>query len=325
MATYNLGLICVVEGFEAIRGVSNVEVKRSLNNYLDTAKVVLPSKAIVKTASGFENSTTNKLFKRGMKITIDAAYNEFWNKEFEGFISRVDNKVPTTIECEGYAFQLRGKYINKVYRKSSLRAVLNDLIEGTDIELSSDIEDMELDKLEYIKFPRIEALSKLGQDLGGVSFWFVGKKLHGGLKYTFFSEANKENKPDVVYKAGHNFERDGSIKERESRDEPGAELVFSDESGKKTKAGAGRRQRLSALLNEQDAQRIAAEVEKRKNFNGVEGSITGLLYPLVNPGDKVQLIDDRFEALNGNYLCEEVTTRISRSGARRSVKLSYKL
>lgn len=335
MATFIIKTRITVEGFKSFNAVSRIEVHKSINNYLDTAKVTIPSRVKIVSKSGSESSTISKLFKRGLKIKIEAAYNDSWNVEFEGFISRLDSSIPAIIECEGYAFQLREKNINKIYRNVALKDVLKDLIEGTDIELHPDNDDIQIDKLEYIKFPRFEALTKLGQDFAGaVGFWFKGNQLCVGLKYTYFSEKNKDWKADVVYKAGYNYVREGTLRERNSGDANNeVELILKNQKGETNHIKAGlpnsntQRKKLGILSfeNIKDAERLAKSLSQSGNYAGMDGSITAFLSPFCAPGYKIKNIDLRFPDLSGNYLCEEVVTTISRSGARRKIKISYKL
>lgn len=337
MATYRVNIKIKIGEFKPFNTVSAVHIKKSINNYLDTAVIELPAIAVLreKETAQAKRIDVAKQFKRGDKVQIELGYDEQYYMEFEGFVANVEMSVPVKIECEGYAFQLRGKTINKVYRGVKLKNVLKDIIAGTDIILNKDNDDIDLDKLEYIKFSRFEALAKLGSDLANaINIWFDGNVLNVGLKYLFLSEKNKNNKPDVVYKTGWNYPREGTLKQRNAGDEnKEVEIVLKNEKGKKKVVKVGvtnsntERKKLPILSydNEKDAKRIANAKVLSENYGGVDGDINSFLRPYVKPGMKIKLIDPRYEELDGNYLCEDVDTSLSRSGGKRRVKLSYKL
>lgn len=335
MATFTLNSKITIGAYRPFAAISDVVIRKSLKNYNDTAVLVLPASAVLKqNATGQRQKVdTARQFQRGDKIKIELGYNENLKPEFDGFIARVSKSVPCQLECEGYAFQLRDKSINKVYRGVSLKAILTDLIEGTDIVLHPDSPDIKVDRIDFIKFPRLKALQMLIKDCGdAVSIWFEGNVLFCGMKYLFFSEKNQNWKADVIFRAGHNYIRDGQLKERIAGD-AAYEVEFStkDDKGKQKKVSVGvvnsnvQRKRLLAFKDLNTLKKLATEKENALNYTGVEGGITGFLIPFVKPGMKLKLVDDRWPELGGNYLVEEVETRFSTSGARRKIKISVKL
>lgn len=336
MATFTLNSRIKIGAYRPFSALNDLSIRKSLNNTLETAVFKIPASAVLKNnATGQSQKVdTARQFKKGDKIVIDLGYNGDLKQEFEGFVVAVNKSIPCVIECEGYAFQLHDKSISKVYRKVSIRRVLTDLIEGTEIILG-DIQDIQIDKLDYIKFNRYQALSKLKSDLGNaVSFWMDGKVLHCGLKYFHFSEKNKSWRPDVTFRTGYNYVREGLLKERLAGDNNREILIeLKRPNGKKETVKAGvvnsatekKKIGLLAADNKSDAKKIAEELSKEKNYTGVEGEITGFLKPFVTRGMKLRLIDDRYPELSGDYLVEEVETTFGMSGARRKIKLSFKL
>lgn len=334
MATFILGSIIKIGAFKPFPGVNEIVIKKSLRNYCDTATIKLPATSVLRqSATQTQSVDTAKQFKRGDKVSVQLAYNGKYNGEFEGFISRVNKATPCVLECEGYAFQLREKTINKIYRKASLKTILADLIEGTDIVLAPDNYEVAIDKMDFIKFPRFKALETLIKDLAGsVNIWFEGNVLFAGLKYLYFNEKNQAWVPDVHYKIGFNIVRDGDMKERLSGDSNyEVELYNRSANGKVTTAKVGvtnsniQRKKIQAVSSMEDRKKMADAIEKDKNYTGFEGSITAFLLPLCKPGYKMKLTDPKYPERSGNYLIESVETRYSPSGARRKIELSFKL
>jgi hypothetical protein len=74
-------------------------------SYVDRATIKVPITARIKRADETITATaeTAKLFKEGDAVSIDLGYNNKFNTEFIGFVSRVNFTTPVEIECEGYS------------------------------------------------------------------------------------------------------------------------------------------------------------------------------------------------------------------------------
>lgn len=337
MATRVLNSRIKIGAFKPFNAVNEVSITKTINNTLETATIRLPASAVLKSnttkATTYKRIDTNHTFKRGDKVIIELGYNSNYRVEFEGFISIVSKSIPCVLECEGYAFQLRDRQIKKIYRNISSKSILFDLIAGTDIELHPDNEEVHIDKLDVLPQSCFNALGLIKKQLAdAVNIWFEGKYLRFGLKYLTLTEQNKNNKPDVVLKTGWNYPREGTLKERLAGDKAyEIQIVTKDEKGKEQKVTAGvtnsnvERKKITAIQSAIEKERLAKAILGSKDYTGVDGSVTTFLEPYATPGHKVQILDLRYTELSGNYLCEEVITTYGRSGARRQLKLTYKL
>lgn len=335
MATFELNSIIKIGKFKPFRGVSEVTIKKSIRNYCDTAVVKLPSTAIMKQSgtAATQSVLTAQQFKRGDKINIQLGYNGVMREEFEGFIKRVNKATPCELECEGYAFQLRDKTFNASYKSVTLKNLLSDIIEGTDIVLDSQIPDVPFQKYSFVQVNAFKALELIIKDCGkAIAIWFDKNVLYAGLSYLHFSEKNREGKPDAVYKVGYNIVRDGQMKERIAGDDKvEVEFYHRKNNGKRETARVGvknsnaTRKKLQAIADLPTLEALARAKEKEKNYTGFEGKATGFLQPFYKPGAKVKYIDPKYPEKSGNYLIESTEVKYSTSGARRIGEIGIKL
>lgn len=337
MATRVLNCRVTIGGYKPFNAIHDIKVVKSINNIMDTAVIKVPASALLRAekteGTTYKRIDTNYAFKNGDKVVIELGYDGKYRKEFEGFVQSVGKSIPCVLECEGYGYQLRRLQIKKVYEKAALKAVLTDIIAGTDILLHPDNDDVELDKLELLPQDRLQALQEIRKQLAdGVNIWFEGRYLRLGLKYLTLTELNRNNKPDVVLKTGWNYVREGTLKARLAGDKAyEVQLVTKDEKGKEEKVTAGtpnsnvERKKITAIKNALEKERLAKGIHSSKDYTGVEGDVITFLEPATQPGWKVRIIDERYPELSGDYLCEEVETSFGRSGGRRKVKLTYKL
>lgn len=322
-------------------GVHEVRVKKSLLNYMDTAVIKLPARCRVGKKSTTESSAdftiTAQQFKRGDKVSVKLGYNGELKTEFEGFVSRVNGGRPCEIECEGYSFLLREKTLNKSYRKTTLLAVLKDIVAGTDIILSKDIPDVQLDKINMAVVngqasDGVPVLDNLKQALGKVLFVnFENNVLFAGLGYTRVTNQLKQRNPDAVYVMGRNCITD-DLKERVKGDK--AVVAFfsarkNDGQYLSAKAGEGedgvQRMRVPHVQSEVSLKELATAKESIINYSGLEGTITGFLQPYCKPGQKIKFSDPQNAARNCNLIVDATEVHFNSSGARRIVTASHAL
>lgn len=118
-----------------VKFVNEIEINSSWQNLTDTCKIVMPKKVYVADENGkrvnwlgqsaIGSDTTVPLMLRGDKITIELGYNYptvnnpeviETNVLFDGFITRINPRLPIEIHCEDRMYQLKQlKLNNKVY------------------------------------------------------------------------------------------------------------------------------------------------------------------------------------------------------------------
>jgi hypothetical protein len=305
--------------------VHEVRVRKSLNNYMDTAIIKIPASARLKTPDQpvTESMDTAKQFQEGDKVKIELGYDGNLKTEFEGFVSRVNFTTPVEIECEGYAWQLRHKSIEGNWKKITLKDLLTEIIKGTDIVLDDSVDEMPIENLTIPQQPLLGVLDYLKEHCF-CSVFFKGNVLYAGLKYT---------KPGAAVKhiLRWNVIKDNDLKLRRSG-EVNVKINISSEKkdGTKAKGSAGNDggkviNRLTIVQDEAWLEKMAAKKLQQYDFDGYEGKITTFLIPFTQPGDKSILTDDKYAELSGDYLIESVDVAFTMQGARRINELGIKL
>lgn len=117
-----------------VEHVNNIEITMDSDTLADTCKIILPKNT---EWVGYKEIP----IRRGDKVVVFLGYNGKLTKRFEGFVSVVSAKTPTTITVEDWMFKLRQVNVKrKVYKNCKLSALLKDILPG-DVKyiLSGDI------------------------------------------------------------------------------------------------------------------------------------------------------------------------------------------
>lgn len=330
MAVYTLNSRITIGDFKPFIGVNEVVIKRSLDDHANTAIVKLPITARLKESGKAQTQSvmTANSFSVGDRITIELGYNKELRKEFEGFIRRINMTTPMELECEGWVFQLREKDINQSWESSSLKDVIEDIVEGSGIVVE-DIDNIRIDNLSIDKETGFSSLGKI-RDESGNSIWLEGNKLFAGLKYTFFSDRQKNAKEDVVYKVGYNTINANDIKRKLEKEDRIITINQKNKDGTVTKveygSGSIKKELKADLIRNKDSlMRLTKDHYNYEKAKDWEGKIETFLEPYCKPGFKMKLIDERYPERSGNYIVESVETRFGVSGARRIIEIAFRL
>src|SRR5574343_663070 len=83
--------------------------------------------------------------------------------------------------------------------------------------------------------------------------------------------------------------------------------------------------KIDGVSDTQTLRNLANEQLKVKSYTGYSGSFTGWLIPYCDAGYKATISDSDYEYKSGSYYVTEVTTRLSKDGGVREIKLGRKL
>lgn len=306
--------------------VHQVQVKRSVGSYVDTAEIEVPTTARLKKAdSQTVSEATARKFNRGDKIEIQLGYNGELKTEFKGFVSYVDFSTPCKIECEGYSYQLKKKSINKSWKSAKLKDVLNEVISGTDIKLHKDVPDIPNINVEFGNVPALKVLEYLKNELY-LSVYFVNwNELYVG------PEQIPGNNTVVKYKFGWNVIDANSLRYK-TKDDRRVKVVLkkSKKDGGKDVYTAGDadgdvKEIVVKIVPKEAMKTIADEYLSKVKFDGFEGSFNTFLQPYIEPTWAAEIEDGKYPERNGRYFVEAVDVTYGVSGARRQISISKKL
>lgn len=322
-----------IGGF-SFTSVNDVKIKRSIHSFIDTATILLPASARLKLKDNVKMPTTSmptaKAFKEGDLVEIWLGYNdEYPNEpEFKGFVKRVNATSPCEIECEGYSWQLRRKNVlwSSGKEKTTLRKMLEMLIDGTDIKLSDEIPDIQLEQVCEGNISGTDALDWIKKNLY-LTVYFSGHILYAGLAYI-----PQPDKTAVEYTIGWNLVKDNQLKFRNATDAKiMVKAVYFNKRNKATEKTAGdstgaiRTIFVQNIESEQELLQVAERKAQELRYDGYEGKVTGFLVPFALPGYRATLKDSKYTERDGTYLIESTEVKFGTSGARRISEIGVKI
>lgn len=312
--------------------VTDVKIKRSIYSFVDTATIILPASARLKTDTedAPQSVSTAGSFQEGDKVEIWLGYDDDDNlhREFNGFVKRVNAATPCEIECEGYSWQLRQKNVlwSTDNNKTKLKDLLTKLVEGTDITLSKSIPDMDVQQICEGNITRTEALDWLKKNLY-LTVYFSENELYAGLAYI-----EQPDTSHTKYRMGWNLVKDDQLKFRRAQDVKIQIKAVSfnnrNESieGKAGDAnGAIRTIFVQNIHSEAELKKVAEAKANELKYDGYEGKVTGFLAPFALPGYRVILQDPNYKEREGTYLIESTEVKFGTGGGRRTCEIGVKI
>jgi phage protein D len=305
--------------------VNAIKWKRSVEDFSDSCVIKMPAiTRLTKHGDIYERIQTGLLFKEGMKVEVTAGYDGENDLQFKGFISRINFSIPLELECEGYSYQLRRKLdFTKAYKSTTVKKILTDATNGTDIKLSSEIPDIPIDKVSFNNVSGIQILEWLKEKCL-LAVYFNHDILYvGGLEL--------EPKETKEFRLNWNTVKDSELKFGVKEFTAiRIEITKRTENGKKLKAGAGKKdgqtKKLKTYLKDESILKQIAERERTKLVNkGYEGSITAFLKPYIEPGMAIYIDDAKYPERKGRYFISAVEGEFSSNGGRQKLVISNSL
>lgn len=320
-----------VIGFEAIIGgkrftrLHRVEIHDSIKTLGKSARLMLPSSSRLERKGAFISEVElAKTFQVGDEVVINFGYDGIKHEEFRGYLRKIKPTTPLEIECEDEVYNLRRKTMQKSFRNTTLKNIIEYVLEGTGIQVVNDVPKVNFRTFVIKRVNAAQVIEKLRKEYGLTIYFRAQKSLVIGL-------ASETDGTIVKYVVGRNvISHDLEWESEENvRLKVKAVLVGKDNTFTTKEVGeADGEQRTIFFYNlatgDNLEQRAQEELLKYR-YSGYRGSLTGFLLPVCRIGNTVRLIDENFDNQEGDYLVEEVKTSLSDRGGRRQVKLGLKL
>lgn len=323
-----------IAGKYVLRGVNQIEIKLSVHQLIQTAKIKLPLSVVMRNKDMQERIKIIDKIKEGDSIKLEFGHDGNHRTEFEGFIKRINYSMPLELECEDELYLLRTVTYKESFKKIGLRELLEFVLRG--FEQKTDIKYQLYDKMPEMTFSKfqmreangIDILQELKEKYGLTSYLTTingVKTLYCGLAYTLEKgrvkislgrntigtpELKYEGITDKKYKIKVvNFNRNGTKNEYEFGDANGEQrtMHFFGDNDKK---------HLETMAN--------AEMEKFSS-KGYRGSFDTFLVPFIEPGTVAEITDPQFPDRKGTQYIGTVTTTFGVSGARRKSEIDIKV
>ena len=323
----------------------SVKVNKSIHQYCDRALITIPITARIVRAGVVitQSAETAKTITEGMKVSIKLGYNNTYNDEFEGFVARVNLTTPCEIECEGYSYQLRKQTYLKTFKNTTLLAVLQFLVIGTDIVVDTqNIPHFPIDKIAFSNNSGTECLELIKKKSENtISIYFTKNIIFAGL-------VGLPVKATTKYQLGWNVIKDGQLKQRLAANQDVTVHFINEQkdgtkklvtSGNKSKlvsnvitttGSAGEKGEVKVIKTHWTSDSTSLQMQadakhQQLSYDGYEGKITAFLLPYCEPGYKSVIDDQKYVERSGNYFTEATEVTYNKGGARRIVDIGIKL
>lgn len=305
--------------------------KTDVGTFVDTCTITLPR------ITYLENDTTKTQdlnlsregqktsfykFKEGDKVEVLLGYNKKNEKRFTGFIRGVKMGIPVELECEGYAYQLYGVIFNKTYPVVTVKKLLRDLTEGTDIKLSPEIPEIPLKNIRFKNATGIQVLEYLKKEIQ-LAVYFNFDELYVG---TTFGKVQKK----INLRIGWNTIKDDDFQKKQI--DKNLKIVVKEKNPKgevkKTKSDIQKYDnekevKIKSGIPSNFLKEIVNRLQTQQNYAGYEGSVQLFLIPYANKGMSVLIDGGIFKEKSGLYFIDSVSGEFGMNGGRQTIQLGF--
>lgn len=299
--------------------LESVEINCDVDNLADIATIVLPE-AVMNRVWELDQKII-----RGSEISINLGYNDVLRTEFTGYVQRITNDGSLVIHCEDALFLFRVSVPDKEFKNITLKQIAEYLVTNVDPSFTVSCDyGITYEKFTIHQATAFDVLKKLQDETKGNIFFDNEKKvLHIHPAYMEMGEKVNYSYHVNIEKANLEYKRKEDKKVEitvESTDTKGKvkSVTVGTTGGDKTTLKVG-------AMSEVDMKKVAESALKKQMYDGYEGTFDGWLIPKVKPTDSAHIEDLEYTYKTGSYYVKAVTTKLSRSGGVRTVKLGIRL
>lgn len=304
--------------------INDVEITHSVDDIGDTAIIKMPTKFVVK--DGGHLKYTEEAIKKGDPVNITLAYKgKFEKQEFVGYVDRIKTSTPMEIHCIDAIWLLKRKECLFSKTNTTLKEVLQSIVNNTPIKLAKNIPDVPLDKFTFKNKNGVQALEYVKEQTGMSIYLNDDGELYCGLQQ--MNNINQVVEYDLNYNLVENnlefrvFD-DKKIKvvyEATTKDNKKLKVELGDDGGEKIEV------KTKTITDLATLERMAKAHLERAKYDGYDGDLTSFLLPYATRGMAAKIIDNKHVNREGKYFIKKVVTTFGTSGARRKVSISNKL
>lgn len=319
-----------------LRGVNAIEIKKSVHQIVQTAKVVLPLSLVMRNNELLERISLIDKIKEGDKISLAFGYKGNNLKEFTGYIRNINYKQPVELECEDDMYLFRKTMVQLSFKSSSLTDVLKALIEavykakGVRFKLVDNLPQVTITNLVINNQTALWALQSILDRYPLLSIYLVQEK---GVQKLYCGLLYGKNTGTVKYGLNRNTVSVDDLKYKKDTTPTKVILETTDAHGKIVKQVFGDvhadnvvKKKLPGVVSESLKKAFAQQAIQQQTYEGYRGNFKTFLKPYMEPGMAAAISDSQFVGREGNYYVGTVTTTFSVSdGGRRQIDIEFKM
>lgn len=317
----------IIIGSTRFHSVNDLVIKRSIFDLGDTAKVKIPLSACIRNASNgrLEKVKTSDRFKVGDKIDIFLGYNGRLQKEFSGYVKRLNLDMPLEIECDDHTWPLKRVNIKQSWKKAFLKDILTYIAGQAGFDLLDGCPEVEITNFMVKDQTALWALQKIKDTYGLTIYFTIDGKLYAGLAYM-------PKSGEVKLTTGRNVVRSDELKWINAEDvKLKIKVISMERNGNRIEAEVGdgdgeiRTLHFYDIKNKQQLKEMAEREIIKCKYTGYRGSVNCLLSPYAEPTMTAVLSDIQFPERSGSYFIESTEVNFGLSGGKRKITLGIKL
>ncbi|MGC1471548.1 MAG: late control protein [Psychroserpens sp.] len=312
-------------GNYSFKAIHDVEIVKSVDELGDTCVIQLPTR--FKVRQNNSSFFTEEAIKVGDAVRVTLAYkDDYEGEEFVGFVKKIRPTFPLEIHCEDNIWLLRRKNITKAWNDgTTLKEVLQEVVNGTIVTLADNIPDIQLDKYIIKNANGAQVLQAIKKNMSLSVFINDENKLYVGLQQlTNIGE-------EVIYDLNYNLVENNL--EYKTSDERRIKIRYTyigkDNEKKQIEVGDPdgelRTFHTSVISDESKLKELAESEISRLKYDGFDGDVTSFLIPYATRGMKAKFLDNIHQNREGSYFITKVVTSFGLNGARRKVNTGGKL
>lgn len=300
--------------------VESIDIECSVDNLADTATITLPE-AVMNQVLNIGNEV-----KRGSEVVIKLGYDFTLETEFVGFVQDVvGGDSSLKIVCEDALFLFRVDVKDVELKPTSLGKIAQYVIDkiNPSYKLVCDYE-IAYEKFVIHQATGFDVLKKLAEETKANIYFNTDKKeLHIHPPYL-------EKGGEVIYSMQHNVEK-SSLEFKKAIDRKVEVTVESTNVNGKIESfttgttGGDKITLKVGSVSPSDLPKIANAELIRRSADMYEGSIDTWLVPFVKPTYTAKIKDEDYPEKDGKYYVTGVTTSVSESADKRTVKFGVKV
>lgn len=339
--------------------LNSFEASDGWEELTDTGKIIFPKNIYFKDETGASVSLFGKnivsgqntipILLRGDKIKVELGYKYLtdqgeqtqMNEVFSGFISKIINKLPITLELEDNMWKLKQiQAPNKLFKASeyNLQTIITELLTGTGFTIRTDI-TTSVGDFRTQNETVAQVLNRISNDYKIKAFFRGDVLTCSGLVYY------PEDRKEIIFQFQENIISDNLEYRRKDDVRIGVKAYSIDEQEleETTKDGKTKtkKKRLEAIVGPQDGEirtlffwnvKTVAELKKQAEsrlnriyYEGFYGSFETFGLPFVSQGDAVILRDAILPERNGTYLVKKVEYTFGQDGYRQNIYLDIRI
>ncbi len=320
----------------ALRGLNIIEIKKSVHQIVQTAKILIPLSVVVRNGELLEDIQIIDKIKEGDRLNVEIGYDDKNMLEFAGYIKRINHKQPLELELEDEMYLFRSLFLKKSFPKNDVREVLNYLNDELykkhkiRFRLYDNIPNLQVKNFMINGANGLAVLQELKEKyllatflttINGVRTLYAG--LLYGLKLKTVKYAinrNTVNVDNLKYTLAQdqrykveivNIHPDGKTHKYEFGDKDATETIKPTPiQGNKTK---------------EQLKFIADRLIEERRISGYKGSFETMMFPYCEPGYIAQITDPQFKDRGGRYYIATVTTTFGVNGGKRKPEIDIRI